>query len=342
MLTKFSELKIGEQKDYFENYKIDTIENHIKKGNFFEFKCKSKKENFWTDDENCSCEFLVQKYFRERNMNVRTIYMWCRVSTKQQREKSTSLGLQRDTLTKFATLNYSSEDRFKVIQVSQTAFRKQSNELIDVIDNCKENDVILTYSVDRFSRNFELITSLLLKINEKGVILHSVKENLTYTPENKVDFFNKILIAQTESTNIGKRVKSALIYNRKNGRFGSKLPFGYRRSSDQTVTTDNEEQKQLTEIRKMFSKRNTVSNIKNHLNRNKIRRRGNPWTLDQVTNAVKTFDVDEIRKKISDMLSEGHRAKFIISYLNNNGIFWTTQLWDVPLLRKFMEQIKLN
>lgn len=330
------------------NYNVIKIIDHKQEGNDFTFLCKTKNESFWSDDSDCSCEQLIQEYFKKNQLNIRTIYCWCRVSTKKQAEDNhCSLDLQCVTLVDFAQNNYSVRDRIKVCKLSQTAYTKQSRELNDIVNNCSENDIILCYSIDRFTRNLELVMELLIKISEKGVTLHSVKDNITYTDETKPDFFIKMIHAQLESANIGKRIRGALAFKKsqleKNGTGqwkGKRIPYGYRRTSASSsdVSIDNEEQKNMQTIRNMFAKNKSVFKICQELNHNKMRRRDQRWTQAQVANAIKTCDKNKLYNMIIEMVRQEIPFASIAKILNSKAVFWVAQLWNGDLVKRFLEQ----
>lgn len=328
------------------NYNVIKIVDHKQQGNDFSFLCKTKNEIFWSDDSDCSCESLIQEYFRKNKMNIRTIYCWCRVSTKKQAEDNhCSLDLQRETLVDFAYNNYSSRDRIKVCELSQTAYTKQSRELNDIVNNCSENDIILCYSIDRFTRNFELIMELLIQISRKGVTLHSVKENITYTDETKSEFFTKVLHAQLESANIGKRIRSALAFKKsqleKNGTgkwVGRRVPYGYRRVTQTDVSMNDEEQKNMQTVRNMFAKNKSVFKICQELNQKGMFRRKQRWTQAQVSNAIKTCDTNKLYNMIIEMVRQEIPFATIAKTLNSKAIFWVAQLWNGDLVKRFLER----
>lgn len=330
----------GDSYDNHDNRNHDVLKiiSHWQEGNDFGFLCKTKKECFWSDDSDCSCEQLIQDYFSKNDFNVRTVYCWCRVSTKKQAEdKHCSLSLQKDTLLNFAHDNYDEKDRFKVIEVSQTAYLRQSRELRDIVENCRENDVILIYSIDRLTRNFELIMDLLLQITQKGITLHSVKENITYTDDTKTEFFTKILNAQVESANIGRRIQSAIKYNRSKGIYGKKLPYGYRRNLLGAVVVNEDEQKNIDYIRVLFSQGNTISNIV-QIMRGENRRGQSSWTRANIVSAIKTTDHVGLYNRIIDMIRKETSHSYIAKTLNRVCLFWVPQLWTGDLVKQFLNQ----
>ena len=73
-------------------------------------------------------------------------------------------------------------------------------QLQAMLMNLREGDQIECLSLDRLSRNLKDVISLIETINEKGCIIHFIKEGFTFTP-NKSDPFQKLMLSMLGAIN---------------------------------------------------------------------------------------------------------------------------------------------
>jgi DNA invertase Pin-like site-specific DNA recombinase len=54
-------------------------------------------------------------------------------------------------------------------------------QLIAMLEFVREGDTVICHSMDRLGRNLDDLRKLVLRMTERGVQVHIVKENLTFT-----------------------------------------------------------------------------------------------------------------------------------------------------------------
>ena len=240
----------------------------------------------WVDDESCKCEKLIAKYLS--NNNIKTAYLFCRVSTPSQATSvNVSLGAQEIELRKAVAMK-NGFDRVRVYQVSESAYKNIPKILQHIGEACLPSDAIFFWRVDRISRNIVKYLSWLEELNERGVMLYSHDENITYK-DNKLSFLRAIIEAQHESELLGKRIK--LSYKRKRSRGDERvgrLPYGkqYNRVLDSSgnfmrnIVVDNPEETEVIDRIKRSKKAAIV--IASELNSEGIYKKNKLWNKAMV------------------------------------------------------------
>lgn len=278
-----------EEEEYYEDLEVQSVINHRvnKKGEYsFEIKFKRYQGTHWIHDNDCNCEYLISKYLKK--MDINTAYLICRVSTKEQTScTSTSLEGQEDELRK--TVLGRGYDRIKVYKISSSAYKNIPRVLENLTSSLNGSDSLWVWRVDRLSRNIIKYLDWLEKLDAKGVQINAFSEKLNYK-DNKLDFIQKIVDAQKESHAIGQRVR--LSYKRKRERGDEAiggLAYGkkYQRimNGDNTkivrkvVRVNKEENKIIQFVR---SNRMNDYEMRDHLNKKGITKRGRKWTVGMV------------------------------------------------------------
>lgn len=267
-------------------YEVEKVINHkIVDGKWmFEVVWKDNKLNDWVDDEDCSCEDLISEYLKDKE--VKTAYLFCRVSTKEQ-AKSTNLSLEAQE----SELRSMLEQRFpglfkrvRVYSISQSAYKNIPSVLVRIGSTALQGDGIFVWRVDRLSRNIVKYMGWCEELNERGVMLYSYQEDLTYSSK-KLEFIQAIVNAQKEAVILGERVK--LSFRRKRARgdthIGS-LAFGkmYKRVLNEDGTTknmvvvDNPHEQMI--IDKIRAKRMKPAELARHLNDLGLFKRNRKWS----------------------------------------------------------------
>ena len=68
-------------------------------------------------------------------------------------------------------------------------------KLQEMLDYIRENDVLYVCSMDRLARNLADLLDLVTKITKKGVTIHFVKENLTFSPKEEANAMSKLMLS---------------------------------------------------------------------------------------------------------------------------------------------------
>jgi len=288
-ISSATDTMIMNQCDKSDDYEVKKIISHsVYEGIWFFELLFSNGEKQIVADEDCNCEWLISNYLAEKNIN--TAYIFCRVSTKEQASSTCmSLEAQADEIRPLVQ----SYPRVKVFKISCSAYRKIPKVLEDIGECATSGDGIFVWRVDRLSRNIVKYLSWMEDLNENGVEVYSVNDELYYS-SNKTKFIQAILDAQKEAELIGIRVK--LVNKRKRQRgdeaIGS-LPFGkkYERILDadcntirKIVVPHAEEIAQRTFIR---SSKMLGDELVLHLNKQGSLKRGRKWSRSMICNMLK-------------------------------------------------------
>jgi DNA invertase Pin-like site-specific DNA recombinase len=256
---------------------------------------KGDSQGYWTDDRDCDCEILIKEYIQRSCPSVITMYCLCRVSSKKQSGPThVSLDAQEKQLTDFVKEQFGSHEniRVKVYKISASAY-KGIPDVLGMIGECSsKNDVILTYRVDRLSRNIVAILDFIEDLHSRGVQLYSWDEKMWYH-SNKMSFIQGIVNANMESDLISKRVKMSLEHRKKRGdQVLGGLSYGYKTSRDKDgrviKVVDEEEKKVIDMIKKYRYEYYSLAGIASMLNGKGLKKRGRTWTDGMVSSVLKT------------------------------------------------------
>lgn len=242
----------------------------------------------WISDDDCECEQLIQEYLRGQRTSISTIYVICRVSSKKQAGPThVSLADQENMVEAAAkSLGNASKrtiTRIKTYQITASAYKGIPEKLRYVSEVARRGDIVMVYRVDRLSRNIVKYMALLEEMNNRGVFLYAVEEQIWYH-NKKLDFLQLILDANKEAALISRRVKRSVDFRRNRGDYIGSVPFGYRlqRDIDGVVrkVQNDEEQGTLRMIRQLRLRSHVyIADMLNTVGRYK---RGKRWTKNMV------------------------------------------------------------
>lgn len=238
----------------------------------------------WVDDLDCHCEAKIQAYLADHAPFIRTVYGLCRVSSKNQTGPThVSLAAQEHLIRRTAkSLDLAQDEvmRVKIYSISASAYQGIPKQLKYIAEVARPRDILITYRVDRLSRNIVRFLGMLEDINEKGVLIYAQDENLWYH-NAKLDFLQCILDANKEAAVISKRVRLSVEHRRRRGDYIGSAPFGYRLARDPktravTKNVNPEEQQVIARIKK--SRIRDDHSLAETLNKEGIKKRGRTWT----------------------------------------------------------------
>ena len=277
--------------DQSKTYEVKKVTSARKVDGKFEFKLKYKgySEEYWTPDKDCDCEELIHDCLKR--MKIKTVYCICRVSTKRQEGPThLSLDMQSAKLTRMARERYP-DARIKVIRISESAYKGIPKKLVELTQFLDDGDVLLFHSVDRVSRNIVKFLGLLEELNNRGIRIYAMVENVWYY-EKKLDFIQLIVNANREAETLARRMKQAIQARRERGDdFG--CSYGYKLFREEKTNRlfrgeHPEEQKIIKVIQEMNENGDSYARIAYTLNK-KCKKRGRDWTVKSVLYVVKSF-----------------------------------------------------
>lgn len=135
---------------------------------------------------------------------------YARVSTKEQ-----NLSLQIDALKK--------EGCYKIFQERVSGSKTDRLELRNMIDQLREEDIIVIWKLDRLGRSLRDLVNLIKEIQDKGAGLKSLHDSIdTTTAHGKLVFHIFASLAEFERDIISERTKAGLASARARGRVGGR------------------------------------------------------------------------------------------------------------------------
>ena len=168
---------------------------------------------------------------------------YARVSTKDQ-----NLALQMDALKK---------EGCKIIYQEKMSGVKSRPELRKMIDQIRENDVVVIWKLDRLGRSLRDLVNLVNEIQGKGAELKSLNDSInTTTPHGRLTFYFFAALAEFERDIIRERTMAGLAAARARGRRGGRPKGLSKEAKDKAMIA-----KTLYEQREL-----SVAEICKHLN----------------------------------------------------------------------------
>lgn len=135
---------------------------------------------------------------------------YARVSTKDQ-----NLSLQMDALKK--------EGCKIIFQEKMSGAKTDRPELRRMMDQIREDDLIVIWKLDRLGRSLRNLVNLVNEIQTNGAGLKSLNDSInTSTPHGKLTFYLFAALAEFERDIISERTKAGLAAARARGRMGGR------------------------------------------------------------------------------------------------------------------------
>ena len=133
---------------------------------------------------------------------------------------------------------------------------KERKQLQEMILFLRQGDELYIHSLDRLGRNLKDLQEIIEELTCKGVIIHSVKENITFSndnnPMNKLLFHILGAFSEFERELIKERQREGIMIAQKKG-----IKFGRRRKLNE---------RQIKELKEDFSKDVSVEELSKKFN----------------------------------------------------------------------------
>ena len=175
--------------------------------------------------------------------------IYARVSSEGQ-EENTSLEMQIEKARSYAdTYDYKIVEIFQDVSSGGSTDRSGYQAMTDYLD---ENPVdgIIVYKLDRLHRSLKNLLVHKDELEEQGISIISVSEQIDTTTANGKLFFNIIgSFAEFEKDVINQRTSEGKIKKLQKGMFtAGKIPYGYRIEKSETLTVVSEEAAQVKQL----------------------------------------------------------------------------------------------
>lgn len=201
----------------------------------------------------------------------------CRVSTEEQVDGLSLAAQQRFIREYCATKSWTTPDEF----VDEG--RSARSEAIDkrpalkaLLGACqgRRYDVVVVYSLDRWSRNLMVALQTFAMLATAGVAFASVTENIDYsTPEGRLFVAMLGAFAQYFSDSLAKHTSKGIAERVHQGRPAGPLPFGYRKGKNGIPEPVREEAEAVGEVFRMRAQAKTQAELASWLNSRGFRSR---------------------------------------------------------------------
>jgi DNA invertase Pin-like site-specific DNA recombinase len=208
--------------------------------------------------EKLSNTMCIIKNNNQINLNQNKAIIYIRVSTQQQ-------GLDAQ---KFICENFCDDNNLNIIKYyieKCSAYKSNTQKELNRLIEENKNVLLIVASIDRFSRNIQQADDYIKKLEEKNIIIYSIKENLKMdTAHNKYTLRNYINMAQYESELIGERIKNNIKYKKLNNLHIGKVPYGYK-IENKKIVKDLTEQSIIKFILSNYKKEKTSNELTEQL-----------------------------------------------------------------------------
>jgi DNA invertase Pin-like site-specific DNA recombinase len=111
----------------------------------------------------------------------------------------------------------------RVYEEKASGTKADRPELMKLLDNARKGDVVIVWKLDRLARSLRQLIDTTILLNERGVELHSLTENInTTTPSGKLTFHIFAALSEFERDILRQRVNAGLKAARRRGRVGGR------------------------------------------------------------------------------------------------------------------------
>lgn len=208
------------------------------------------------DEENSIDESTNNQNIHIFNGNSAVIYV--RASTKEQ-----NIEAQKHACEEFCIKNKLNVIKCYIEKCS--AYKQFSQPKLNQLLYTHDNINLIVFSVDRFSRNVKKSDNTIKSLENKNIVLISVKENINLnTAFGKHSFRAHVNAAQYESELISERVKNSVKYRKDNNIHVGQAPYGYRLENKKLIQ-DQSERTIMSFIVRNYSKQKTSDEISRQL-----------------------------------------------------------------------------
>ena len=111
----------------------------------------------------------------------------------------------------------------RIYQEKASGAKTERPELMKLLDTARKGDLVIVWKLDRLARSLRQLIDTTVMLNEHGVELHSLTENIdTTTPSGKLTFHIFTALAEFERDILRQRVNAGLKAARRRGRVGGR------------------------------------------------------------------------------------------------------------------------
>lgn len=203
--------------------------------------------------------------------------IYVRVSSDEQERGGTSLDTQAQRNVEYARSHgYAVVERLSDTASGFTMERPALVRLRELVTR-REVEVVITYAVDRLSRNQNHMGVLFDEMQRHGVRLEVVSEPFEDTAIGRFILAARAFMAEVEREKIAERTSRGRVQRASEGRYVGSLPFGYQRAGN-TLAPHPEQADVVRRIFDLYARNQGVRAISKLLNAEHVpTMTGRPW-----------------------------------------------------------------
>jgi site-specific DNA recombinase len=174
---------------------------------------------------------------------VKSIAIYCRVSTDEQAREGMSLDEQQERLKSYCRAMGWNEIPIVFVEDGYSAKNMDRPHLIKLIEQVKKGSIskILVTKLDRISRRLKHLLDLIDLFEEHKVSFISISESFdTNTPSGRLTLQVLGAVAEFERERIRERVFENMLHGANHGKWLTQSPYGYDLINKELVINENE------------------------------------------------------------------------------------------------------
>lgn len=245
------------------------------------------------------------------NNDMKRAAAYTRFSSEKQTESSTAAQMAQ-------IIEYAKKNGYVIVKtysdeaLSGFLDANKREGLNEMIQDAKRLDFayVLVWNFDRLARKRKIMLELREFLEENGITLISITQEVPKGPEGIIIESVYDAMAEIYSWNLARNVMRGMIHSAKNGGLcGRNAPFGYinvYNEGRRQIAIDPDRSQAVRKIFEMYANGATMLSLAKWLNENKYRtKRGNVFTVD----SVRTILTNEIYKGVLTFNKKRVRGK---------------------------------
>lgn len=272
------------------------------------------------------------------NKNISNIYIYLRVSTKNQESDSNGLENQKKICEQYIKDHFGKINSFNIEYYTDIAssYNKPDalKKLNKLLKNILSESIIIVGDVSRLGRNCFQVFTMLRKIKKSNCKIIAVSDGLIYNNSNKLmdkKFYNKIIEAEQSSDLKSIKSSERIQFIKKHNGYLGKAFYGTKILKINNIPRlhkNNEEIKNINLMKSQYKILKEFDMVADYMNlNNKLNRKGKIWnekTIRQVLtkfypNILSNPNTNVINKQIINLpdISGISEDNVTLSNLNN-------------------------
>lgn len=194
---------------------------------------------------------------------IKTVAIYCRVSTDEQRKFGVSIDDQKNSLTRYCKEhNYKIYGYYLDEGVSAGTISKRK-EFVRLLKDLDEIDLILFTRLDRFSRNVRDANNLLAELDKHNTAFKAIDDDDidVSTADGRFIFNLKVNLAERERKVDSERIRRTNKYKYEVTKTvcTGRAPYGYKISKEKKLIIDEEKSKHILALFNYYLKCNNLN-----------------------------------------------------------------------------------